>query len=159
MSTSAGRHRFSAAVVAAACALGVPGFAAATQKTPTYNGITCSITAANPTLTSTKQLTGNASISCTKASTVAATSVTVSYVITVVEMDGTTEQTLSTSFQKSLSASITFGKATAITTYTLACPSTEAGNEEYATKARVQITGSTWTLDDRSVPVNDQYAC
>lgn len=157
--STARRRRSTAAVLAAVCVLGAPGMAAATQKTPTYNGITCSVTATNPTLTSTKQLTGNASISCTKASTVAATSVVVNYVITVVEMDGTTEQALATSFQKSLSASITFGKTTAITTYTLACPSTEAGNEEYATKARVQISGSTWTLDDRSVPANDQYAC
>lgn len=144
---------------AAALAVLSPQTALAKQTSPTYNGITCSITAVAPTLSSSKQLTGNASITCTKTSTVTATSVTVNYVITVVEMDGTTEQALSTSFQKALSASVTFGKTTTITTYTLACPNTETGNEEYASKAKVQIVGSTWTLDDRTTPTTDQFAC
>ena len=138
----------------------------AAQKTPTYNGITCTVTAAAPTLTSTKQLTGNASISCTKATTVKATSVTVNYVVTVVELDfatGTTtlslEQPLSASFQKSLTAIVTFGKTTTVTSYTLACPNTDTDNEEYATKARIQIVGSTWTLDDRTAPKNNAFGC
>ena len=166
MRTSTRTRRTAATLAAVAFALLSPQSAAAAQKTPTYNGITCTITSAAPTLTSTKQLTANASITCAKASGVAATSVTVNYVITVVEMDfatGTTnltvEQTLSTSFQKSLSAVVTIGKTATITSYTLACPNTDPDNEEYATKARVQIVGSTFSLDDRTVPKNNAFGC
>lgn len=169
MRTSTRPRRLAALVGAAGLLLAAvaPSSASAAKSTPTYNGITCTVTATAPTLSSTKQLTGNASIACTKTTSVTATSVTVNYVITVAEMDfatGTTtlsvEQALSTSFQKSLSAVVTFGKTTTITSYTLACPNTDSDNEEYVSKARVQIVGSTFSLDDRSAtPKNNAFGC
>lgn len=149
------------AAVCAPALLLLPAHAAhAVQSTPTYNGITCSVTATQPTLSSMQQLAGRATISCSKASGVTATTVTVNFTITVVEMDGTVEQPLSSSFQKSLSTTVTIGTPLAISSYKLWCPNTETGNEEYASKASVMIIGSgTWSAIDRSRPSVDQYSC
>ena len=74
-----------AAVAACAVTMALapsPAFAAASVSTSTNK---CTITAKAPTLNAKKQLTGSVSVTCT-----AATVVTVD--LTVVEMDGTTEQ-------------------------------------------------------------------
>ena len=151
---------FVLAVAAGALAWSPMGDAGATQRTPTYAGVTCRITATQPTLSSTSQLAARASITCSKDAGVAATSVTVNYAITVVEMDGTTEQALSSSFQKNLTTTVVIGTPLTITSYKLWCPNTEAGGEEYASKSSVMIVGAgTWSAPDRSKPVLDQFNC
>lgn len=144
------RRRLAATLlsVLAVSATDATAFATATVTTSTNK---CTITAKAPTLSSKKDLTGSVSVVCT-----AATVVTVE--LTVVEMDGTTEDPKVLMVSKSFSTAVKANTAVVITTNTATCISTETGNEEYATKGRVNLSGvvSSW---DRTAPVTDSYAC
>jgi hypothetical protein len=126
----------------------VPAAQAAQSATTSTNK--CTVTALAPTLTKTN-LTAKASVLCTKA-----TSVTVE--IGVVELDGTAEDVKVPIAPASKSVAVSANKAVTVTTATVTCLNTETGNEEYATKARVNISGtvSAW---DRTVPKTDQFLC
>lgn len=125
-----------------------PGAHAAQSATTSTNK--CTVTALAPTLTKTN-LMGSVSVICTKATTV-----TVEF--GVVEMDSTLEDVKVPIAPASKSVAVLAGKAVTVTTATVVCTNTETGNEEYATKARVNISGtvSAW---DRTVPKTDQYLC
>ncbi|MEN9644324.1 MAG: hypothetical protein RL238_993 [Actinomycetota bacterium] len=144
------RRRTAAVLLGATALLVAPGTTFATMSVSTTTN-KCSITAKAPTLNSKKQLTGSVSVLCT-----AATVVTVD--LTVVEMDGTTEDVKVLMVAKSYSTTVKANTAVVINTNTATCISTETGNEEYATKGRVNLSGvvSSW---DRTVPANDSYAC
>ena len=124
-----------------------------------YNKNTCKVTAIAPTLTATKQLTGSASITCTAATTV-------TLIISVVELDGTTLTTEDPTVEvklASVSVNVTAGGTVTTKTATATCVSTETGNEEFATKAQVSfgiISGVSYTsVVDRTVPKLDSFAC
>jgi hypothetical protein len=144
------RRRHVAAALAVATVLGGHSSAFATTSARTSTN-TCSITARPPTLNARKQLTGSISVTCT-----AATVVTVD--LTVIEIDGTTEDPRVLMVPKSFSTTVRARTAMTISTNTATCISTESGNEEYATKGRVNISGvvSAW---DRTVPLTDSFAC
>lgn len=144
------RRRATATALAVAAVLSAHGTVLATTSASTSTN-KCSITAKAPTLSSTKNLTGSISVVCT-----AATVVTVD--LTVVEMDGTTEDAKVLMVAKSYSTTVKANTAVVVNTNTAVCISTETGNEEYATKGRVNISGvvSSW---DRTVPATDAYAC
>ena len=112
----------------------------------------CTVTAKAPTLTTTKQLTGSATVTCNKSAAIIVD-------VIVVEMDGTAEDPTNLGVKmQQLSTSVTANVAKTISTNTATCISTEPGNEEYATKARVSLSGLVSTYD-RTVPANDSYAC
>lgn len=129
-------------------AVAVPAAQAAQSATTSTNK--CTVTAIAPTLTKTN-LTATASVVCTKA-----TSVTIE--IGVVELDGTAEDVKVPIAPSSKTVAVLANKAMTVSTATLACLNTETGNEEYATKARVNISGtlSAW---DRTLPKTDAYLC
>lgn len=131
-----------------AMSIGVPAAHAAQSASTSTNK--CTITAVAPTL-SKGNLTGKATVVCTKATTV-----TVEF--GVVEMDSTTEDLKVPIAMASKSVAVSANKAVTVSTATKACLNTETGNEEYASKARVNISGtvSAW---DRTVPKNDAFAC
>jgi hypothetical protein len=110
----------------------------------------CTVTAVAPTLSS-KNLFGQATVLCTLATSV-------SVEIGVVELDGTVEDTLVPIAVRTVTVAVSANKAATIATATATCLNTETGNEEYATKAQVNISGtvSAW---DRTLPKTDQYAC
>ncbi len=115
---------------------------------------TCTVTAVAPTLVktaTTSTLTSNFKVVCT-------VSGVVTLEIGVVEMDGTLEDKVIPITIKSVSVVTTANKAVTAAGPSGKCVSTETGNEEYATKVRVNISG-TVSAYDRSVPTNDQYAC
>lgn len=124
--------------------------AAQAAQTATTSTNKCTVTAVAPTLSKTS-LTGKATVLCT-----GATTVTVE--IGVVEMDGTAEDTKVPIAVASKSMAVSANKAITISTATLTCLNTETGNEEYATKARVNLSGtvSAW---DRTVPKADSFVC
>ncbi len=144
------RHRVVATTIGLAALLCGHGTALATTTVSTTTN-RCSITAKAPTLNTKKQLTGSVSVICT-----AATVVTVD--LTVVELDGTLEDARVLMVAKTFTTTVRANTAMTVNTNTATCISTETGNEEYATKGRVNISGavSTW---DRTVPVNDSFAC
>jgi hypothetical protein len=126
--------------------------ATATAATSVKSGTTtCTVTAVKPTLTATKQLTGSATVVCT-----GATVITVD--VTVVELDGTLEDTTVLMPIKKLSISAAKNVKYTVATGTVTCISTETGNEEYASKARVSLSGLVSTYD-KTVPVADSFAC
>ena len=133
-----------------AAVIGAPATALATTSVSTTKN-KCSITAKAPTLNTKKQLTGSISVICT-----AATVVTVD--LTVVEMDSTVEDSRVLMVSKSFSTTVRANTAMTVSTNTATCLSTETGNEEYATRGRVNISGavSSW---DRTVPLTDSFAC
>lgn len=144
------RRRVVATAIGVAGLLTGHGTAVATTTASTSTN-RCSVTAKAPTLNAKKQLTGSVSVVCT-----AATVVTVN--LTVVEMDGTLEDARVLVVAKTFTTTVRASTAMTVNTNTATCVSTETGNEEYATKARVNISGavSTW---DRTVPANDSFAC
>lgn len=144
------RRRLVASTIGVAVLSSGPGIAMATTSVSTTTN-RCSITAKAPTLNAKKQLTGSVSVVCT-----VATVVTLD--LTVVEMDGTTEDTRALMVTKVFSTAVRANTAMTVSTNTATCISTETGNEEYATKGRVNISGavSAW---DRTVPAADSYSC
>lgn len=144
------RRRAVATLIGVACLTGTHATALATTAASTSTN-RCSITAKAPTLSSTKNLTGSVSVICT-----AATTLTVE--LTVVEMDSTAEDARVLMVSKTFTTAVRANTAMTVNTNTAVCISTETGNEEYATKGRVNISGvlSTW---DRTVPATDAYAC
>jgi len=126
----------------------VPVAHAAQSATTTTNK--CTVTALAPTL-SKSMVTGKATVLCTKATTVTVE-------IGVVEMDSSLEDKVVPIPVASKSVAVSANKAVTVSTATKTCISTEAGNEEYATKARVNISGtvSAW---DRTLPKTDSFAC
>ena len=144
------RRRLAATLLSLLAVSSIDGtaFATATVSTSTNK---CTITAKAPTLSSKKDLTGSVSVVCT-----AATVVTVD--LTVVEMDGTAEDPKVLMVSKSFSTTVKANTAVVIATNTATCISTETGNEEYATKGRVNLSGVVSSFD-RTVPATDSYAC
>lgn len=110
----------------------------------------CTVTALAPTLTKTS-LTGRASVLCT-------TATIVTLDIGVVEIDGTIEDGKVPITVTSKSVAVKANTAVTINTATVTCLNTETGYEEYASKSRVNISGtvSAW---DRTVPKADSFAC
>lgn len=130
----------------------LPGGVAVASTTAGSGTTKCTITAKAPTLTATKQLTGSATVVCTA-------TILITVDVTVVELDGTVEdKTVLMPTKTTPPFSATKNLTYTIATGTVTCISTEAGNEEYASKARVNITGNSSTFD-RTVPANDSYAC
>lgn len=137
-----------AIVVAASATVALPTADAAQSATAGTNK--CTVTASAPTL-SKGMLTGKATVLCTKA-----TAVTVE--LGVVELDGTAEDPKVVIASASKTVAVTANKAVTVSTAVVACVNTETGNEEFASKARVNISGtvSAW---DRTVPKNDSFVC
>jgi hypothetical protein len=133
--------------VIAAASLATPASAA---QSATAGSNKCTVTALAPTLSKTS-LTGRASVVCTMATTV-----TVEF--GVVEMDSTLEDTKVPIPMASKSVAVKANTAVTVNTATLTCLNTETGNEEYASKARVNLSG-TVSAYDRTAPTNDSFAC
>lgn len=131
-----------------ATSVALPTLHAAQSATTSTNK--CTVTAVAPTLSKTS-LTGKATVLCTKATTVTVE-------IGVVELDGTVEDVKVPIAAASKTVAVTANKAVTVSTAVVACLNTETGNEEFASKARVNISGtvSAW---DRSVPKNDAFLC
>ncbi len=110
----------------------------------------CTITAIAPILKGTI-LTGSATVLCTLASSVAV-------LVSVVELDGTLEDLKVEIPVKSIAVAVLANKAVTVTTASVTCTSTETGNEEFATKAAVNIAG-TVSAYDRTVPKLDSFVC
>ncbi len=110
----------------------------------------CTVTAIAPKLSKTS-LTGSASVVCT-----VATTVTLEF--GVVEMDGTLEDVKIPVAVAKKSMAVKANTAVIITTASATCLNTETGNEEYATKVRVSLSGPV-SAYDRTSPANDSYIC
>jgi hypothetical protein len=127
-----------------------PSSAGAAQ-TATSGATKCTVTSKAPTLSATKQLVGSATVVCT-----AAALITIE--LTVVELDGTLEDKTVLVTNKTVTQTVAKNVTVTIPTNAATCISTEVGNEEYATKARVSLSGVV-SLFDRTVPKADSYAC
>ena len=111
----------------------------------------CTITAIAPTLKGTT-LTATSSVLCTKAGSILVET-------GVVELDGTVEDIKVVEIKMTAKAvTVAANKAVVVTTASVTCISTETGNEEFATKARVNIAGAV-SAYDRTVPKADSFAC
>jgi hypothetical protein len=137
------------ALAACLAPLASPAVAGAAQSA-TAGTNKCTVTAVAPTLSKTS-LSGKATVVCTVATTV-------TLELGVVEMDGTVEDAKAPIPVAAKSVAVKANTAVTVTTATLTCLSTEAGNEEYASKVRVNISGtvSAW---DRTTPKADSFAC
>ena len=111
----------------------------------------CSVSSRQPTLSLSQRLGGSVVVTCN-------TATTIGVAITVVELDGVTEdRTLEVPLQVRW-VTVAANTPVVVTTTRVNCVSTEVGGEEFATRARLNVSGilSGW---DRSVPVTDAYAC
>lgn len=145
------RPRLRLAVVAAMALTSLIASPADAAQTATSGATKCTVTAKAPTLSATKQLVGSATVVCT-----AAALVTVE--LTVVELDGTAEDKTVLVVNKTVTQTLAKNVTVTIPTNAGTCISTEVGNEEYATKARVSLSGVV-SVFDRTVPKADSYAC
>ena len=118
-------------------------------QTVNFGRFSCTIKALPPTL-SRGAITGSAQIDCN-------VSTTLIVEFGVVELDGNIEDRVEVPFQRKAIA-VFAGRSIVVPTTTDTCVSTEPGNEELATRARVSLSG-TLTTWDRTSPPNDSYAC
>ena len=144
------RMRVAIGVVSAGALMSAAVPAASAVQSVTAGTNKCTVTAVAPTHVKTT-LTSNFKVVCTVSSVV-------TLEIGVVEMDGTLEDKVIPIASKSVSVATTANKTVTAVGTSGTCVSTETGNEEYATKVRVNISGKVSAFD-RSVPINDQYAC
>ena len=144
-----------AALAAAAC-WGTPAEAAQSVSMRLSNGSTntCTVTALTPKMTSTtkKTVTPSATVKCTQAATVTVT-------IGAVEMDGTVEDRTVQVVDRTYTVSVRAGVVVTVAGPSFTCVSTEADNEELATKARVALSTTMSSPIDRSVPTTNEHAC
>lgn len=145
-------RRLAGMVATTGLALGVPGTAHATTSV-TSGLLKCSVTALAPTLSSGK-LTGWANVTCNRVTSV-------EVVLTVVELDGTAEDSQvpirpASQFVKVTTSLV--NKTIKVATGTVTCLSTESDREEYASKAMLNLGGavSGW---DRTAPSQNQFSC
>ena len=135
-------RRLASVMAAAALVVGAAGPApAAATVTITNPSVSCSLTSVLPALSKTKQLTGSAKVTCT-----AATTVSVTVAVQVVELDGAVVDTLGNlyivSSAKALSRS-TKAVSWTVTTPARACPNADgAGLEDFYTVAIISAGGS-----------------
>jgi hypothetical protein len=116
----------------------------------TFGKYNCTVKSLPPTLKS-AAVTGSVQIDCN-------VSTTVLLEVGVVELDGSVEDPrIEVPFQKR-SVAVIAGRSTFVPTATAPCVSTESGNEELATRARVTLSG-TVSLWDRTTSANDAYSC
>ena len=119
------------------------------------SSVSCSLTAALPTLSKSKQLSGSANVSC-----VAAASINITVTVQVVELDGNVVDTMGGGFF--ISSSKPLVKSTKAVAWTVtppakACVNTDgAGNEDYATVALISAGGST---QSERVGATDAWSC
>ncbi|MFM7045409.1 MAG: hypothetical protein ACKOYG_07670 [Ilumatobacteraceae bacterium] len=135
-------RRVTSALAATAVAVAAMGAApAAATVTISNPSVSCSLTAVLPALSRTNQLTGSARVSCT-----AATSVNVTVVVQVVELDGAVVDQLGNQFIVSQTRSLTRStKAVSwtVTTPARLCPSADGtGLEDFYTVAVISAGGS-----------------
>lgn len=103
-----------------------------------------------------RTLTGQARVWCTLTTTVSArVSVSELDVAPPAEQVVIPEAARSVSVRGSTAASPVW---VTVATSTVTCPSTEVGNEEFRTNARITL-GTVSSAYDRTVPTNDQFAC
>ena len=109
----------------------------------------CTITAQAAVLRS-GFITGSVAVTCTVASQIFVD-------IGVVELDGAVEDRIVEVPVSTRAISVSANKSVMVTTSSIRCISTETGNEELATKSRVNVAGvvSAW---DRTAPLNDSFA-
>lgn len=131
--------------------LAVPASGAAAASTVSSGTTRCRITANQPTLGAGYRLMGSATVRCN-------TTALVTVEVAVIELDGTVEDSTVITGTKVLTQTLTRNEPYTFSTTARACVSTEPGNEEYATKTRVSLSGLVSAFD-RTVPRTDAFSC
>lgn len=139
----------SLAVACSVALLSVAAPAHASQRV-TAGRNTCTVTALAPVL-SRGSLVGSASVVCTLA-----TAITIE--IGVAELDGGSEDLRVPIPPATRTMAVGANQTVLVNTLTVPCTNTEVGNEEYATKTRVNISGVVSAYDKFS-PKLDSFAC
>lgn len=142
------QHRYRLLVATTLMAIAIPS-AANASTSATAGATKCTVTAVAPTLNGTT-ITATATVMCT-------VSTSISVEVGVVELDGTVEDVKVEIALIKKAVTVLANKASTIT-ITGTCVSTETGNEELATKVRVNLSGIVSAFD-RTVPKNDAFAC
>jgi len=137
------------AVACSVATMSLGGTAAASQ-TAVAGKNTCTVTALAPVLVRTS-LTASATVTCTLA-----TVITIE--IGVVEIDGSTEDPRVPIPQATRTMAVAANQAATVSTLTVACTNTEPGNEEYATKTRISISGAVSGYE-KTAPKLDSFLC
>jgi hypothetical protein len=129
----------------------VPATGAAAATTVSSGTTRCRITANQPTLGAAHRLMGSATVRCNNTALVTVE-------VAVIELDGTVEDSTVITGTKVLTQTLTKNEPYTFSTGARVCISTEPGNEEYATKARVSLSGLVSAFD-RTVPRTDAFSC
>jgi hypothetical protein len=138
------------AVLAIAGTLAVPTTAAATTSISSGNAH-CIVTARPVKIDAMSQIWGSAVVQCDVAAVLKLD-------MRVVEMDGAVIDPTVVIGTKSWTVTVTPNTPMVITTNKVSCVNTEAGNEEYSTRAKVSMFGLQ-SATDFTIPANDSYAC
>lgn len=120
-------------------------------QTTSFGKFNCQVRSLPPSITKAGSITGSVQIDCNVTTTVILE-------MGIVELDGFAEDPrIEVPFQKR-SVVVIAGRSTVVPTSTGLCVSTEQGNEELATRARLTLSG-TVSLWDRTSSANDAYLC
>jgi hypothetical protein len=142
------RRILSVAAVASLCA---PAPAASAATTISAGSTKCRVTANPPSLGAANRLTGSVTVRCSSAALI-------TIEVSVVELDGMVEDQTVITGTRVLTQTLMKNDTLTFSTSARTCVSTEPGNEEYATKARISLSGLVSAFD-RTSPRTDAYSC
>lgn len=120
----------------------------------TYGSITCTVTPRKPVL-SAGSVTTSFVVWCNKTANVKVE-------IAVGEWDGTVFELAPTRDVALSPKVVSIAASTSARTFTTtpkACWNSEVGGEEYGTRVRVYIGGTTWSAYERTTSTTDAYSC
>lgn len=142
------RRIIAIAAIASMCA---PAAAASAATTVSAGSTKCRVTSNPPTLGAGLRLMGTVTVRCTSAALVTVE-------VSVVELDGMVEDPTVITGTRVLTQALAKNESFTFATASRPCVNTEPGNEEYATKARVSLSGLVSAFD-RTAPRTDAFSC
>jgi hypothetical protein len=138
-------------LTAAIASLVTPAASAVAATNVSAGSTKCRATANSPTLGSGGRLMGTVTVQCSSTALVTVE-------VAVVELDGTVEDPTVITGTKVLTQTLKKNESFTFATSSRPCVNTEVGNEEYATKARISLSGRVSAID-RTAPRTDAFSC
>lgn len=151
MSSTAKNILRSATVVSLFASLLAPASMAAAASSVSAGSTRCRLTANTPSLGPANRLSGTVTVRCSNTALVTVE-------VSVIELDGMVEDSTVITGTKVVTQTLKKNESVTFSTSARTCVNTEPGNEEYATKARISLSGLVSPVD-RTVPRTDAFSC
>jgi len=128
-----------------------PASIAAAASSVSAGSTKCRVTSNPPNLGASNRLVGTVTVRCSSTALVTVE-------VSVIELDGMVEDATAITGTKVLTQTVKKNESVTFSTSARPCVNTEPGNEEFATKSRISLSGLVSPYD-RTVPRTDAFSC